>query len=232
MDMHRFVEAFLSATTWRFKEKDIKHIGSEESVSVCEEFMRVFPKMAAMLSEAVKIEIELHNGKKFWLVCWEKKDEICGWLCLPAQEKIHKTVGKEHQLLLKNFGGILESFGGDDSKTYYLWNMNSVFCEEDASEGIGAWEEFFLEWCEDEELEPKIVLEDLIVTAVEINGNVTLYNKNTGEILVYAHDHCFDYLQTYPNCPEYTFHTILGCNSFRDWVEDIAMQWRCCCDLM
>jgi hypothetical protein len=47
----------------------------------------------------------------------------------------------------------------------------------------------------------------------------------SGEVILFAPDHAFDYVQALPGCPEYTLYRMLGAPAFREWVNRVARQW-------
>lgn len=49
--------------------------------------------------------------------------------------------------------------------------------------------------------------------------------KSTFEIILFASDHCFDYIAVYDGCPEYTFYTINNVECLVDYFELVAQQW-------
>ena len=91
--------------------------------------------------------------------------------------------------------------------------------------GIGNWKDYFKESCDEEAVFPQIQDEDYILIAEEANGNLTLCNKNNGEIVLFAPDHCFDDVEVYTDCPDYTFYKINNADSLIDYFELVAQQW-------
>ncbi len=63
------------------------------------------------------------------------------------------------------------------------------------------------------------------VMAVEANGNLTLYHRQSGEVILFAPDHDFEHVTPLGQSPEYTLYRIDGVPTFSDWVESIAKQW-------
>src|ERR1700722_8153090 len=61
--------------------------------------------------------------------------------------------------------------------------------------------------------------------AREANGNATLCHRVSGQLLMFAPDHCFEHLTELEGCPEYTLYTINGAGTFCDWVNAVALQW-------
>lgn len=220
--MNRYINAFLSDITW-FAEESVIDLIKEEEISVPYDFTSKFPHLSELLKQAIKIEIVVKK-KIYWLICWEKGNIIRGWLCLPPEYKIEKLLPKSYQIVLNVFGGIIESFGLN-SENNFLLNMVSVLCLKDAMYGIDDWENYYYSCCEQEGVTPKLDLKKLIVIAREANGNLTLCNSESEEILLFAPDHSLTNVIIYDNCPEYTFYKIRECPTFQIWVEKIALQW-------
>ncbi len=61
--------------------------------------------------------------------------------------------------------------------------------------------------------------------AREANGNTTLVHRATGEVLLFAPDHAFDFVIPLEGCPNCTLCRLRGARDFREWVEVIARQW-------
>lgn len=127
--------------------------------------------------------------------------------------------------MLKTFiGTIIESWGFEDIREDIICNMDGVLIDNIAY-GIGDWKDYFKESCDDEELVPNIQDEDYILVAEEANGNMILCNINSSEIVLFAHDHCFDNVEVYKDCPEYTFYKINNAEGLIDYFELVAQQW-------
>ncbi len=78
---------------------------------------------------------------------------------------------------------------------------------------------------EDADLTLPIEPSEYYSIAREANGNATLCHRVSGQVLMFAPDHCFDNLTELEGCPEYTLYRINGAATFRDWVNAIAVQW-------
>ena len=79
--------------------------------------------------------------------------------------------------------------------------------------------------CEDEQKE-EIDYSDLLAFVYEANGALTLYDPDTKKVLLFSHDHSFGNVEFMENQPEYTFHTFKNADSFTDYVEELAKQWK------
>jgi hypothetical protein len=187
-------------------------------------FELIFPRLTRLLLSATVTRIRTREKylPERWLALFAWSDRLgrrTGWLCEdPFQAHPHVPLHPDHAILLQTFGGITERFNEPAS---WLQNLNSAFVESDCHRGS--------------ELIPQVIsaapaarkewLDELTAFAFEANGNTTLYHHRTGQALLFAHDHSFDYVTPLPGFPEYTFYTINGCDAFRDWVETVAEQW-------
>ena len=222
--MNRYMNTFFEEVPWQFSRDSIVEI-YEEKIELSESFAGIFPNMANLLSKAVKMTVILQDGTKYWLFFWEGENGIGGWLCEPRQKQDTSERTAKHKLAIREIGNIIESFGFSDVRDDYICNMNWVLGGDEVSYGIEGWEDYFRECCEEEHVAPDIDLEHLVVFAEEANGNLTLCNTTSEEILLFAHDHCFDYVESCENCPEYTFYTIKGVTSCTEYIEAVAKQW-------
>jgi hypothetical protein len=129
---------------------------------------------------------------------------------------------KEHELLLKEMGGIAESYHQPEPSLTN--NQDYLFLKSACMTGIGEWEEYYENLCEEEHKQP-IHYNDFICFAMEANGNMTMYEKNSGKVLLFAHDHWFENVDTLENQPDYTFYSIQDVDTFVDYVEKMAEEW-------
>lgn len=127
-------------------------------------------------------------------------------------------------MLLSCFGGITERWHEPEEENW-LCNLKSALCEDESKAGFNEWEDNFFEFCSWDNLTPDIEPKDYIAFAFEANGNCTVYHKVTGQVLMYAHDHCFEHITSLEGCPEYTLYRINDCPDIRWWVETVARQW-------
>jgi hypothetical protein len=222
--MSRDLEAFLSDITWFFREKEEIKIIGERAFQCSNEFNHKFPMLTKLLKKARITTID-YMEKRYELFGWTNYDSnTLGWLCFEplAKENIEKRLHPDHLLLLQNFGGITERWNEPDS---WLCNLNFAFPYENTEFGFDGWEVPFKEYCEEEGVEVKISPEEYITFTQEANGNITMYHLNSGEVIMYAHDHCFDHIYPLDDYPDYSLYRIKNCNNFADWVESVAKQW-------
>lgn len=219
---NKYIDAFFEEITWQFKRNDVMMMEKEE-FSCSALFMDTFPKLNILLNKAVAFRTVLKNGSCFRLFCWENNGAIGGWLC---QNCKHTDTELPHLNLLKEYvGTIMESWGFEEIREDLFLNMDGVLLD-NIIYGIGKeWNAYFKEFCESEGIFPQIHDEDYILIAEEANGNLTLCNKNNEEIVLFATDHDFDYVEAYPSCPDYTFYKINNADSLISYFELAAQQW-------
>lgn len=231
-----FLDAFFENVPWRLKKADVKQV-EKESVEIPEIFLKEFPEMAGLLMVTNKFRIELNDKAVYILYGWDSENGVGGWLCEPW-ETAEDTIRPESCKLLRSvFGNILETFGFEDIRDDFLCNMNWVIGTDEVQCGIGEWADYYEQSClaenkrsqldaqTDCNKNPDINSRDYIVIAEEANGNLTLCHKTTEQVLLFAPDHCFDYVSVYDGCPEYTFYTINGVETVKDYFEMVAKQW-------
>lgn len=220
----KFLDAFFNEISWRFPKDMV------EEMNICDipfiqSLEKLYPKLYKLLINADKFELKLKTGEVYRLFCWKSIKGIGGWLCKPRLEDDNSIRQGKHKLVIGVVGNIVESFGFSDIRDDWLCNMNFVFGGDKVILGIENWEPYLQEMCEYEQKDCTIDLQNLVVIAEEANGNLVLNNCHTDEILMFAPDHCYDFVKTYKNFPQYTFYTLRGINGIVDYVEKIAEQW-------
>ncbi|WP_214482225.1 hypothetical protein [Bacillus sp. SM2101] len=224
--MNKDVEEFLSDITWCFKEREKIEIIGEKSFQCSAEFEGTFPQLTKLLSKA-RITVIQYGNVNYELFGWKHNvsSQSLGWLCLePLKgQNINKSLHPNHSVLLQNFGGITERW--NEPLDTWLVNLNNALTYENIKVGFGSMEDIFQELCEEEGVEIKVNTSDFISFAFEANGNITMYHKISGKVLMYAHDHNFEHLISFSNYPEYTLYEIESCETLNDWIENIASQW-------
>ena len=53
-----------------------------------------------------------------------------------------------------------------------------------------------------------------------------MYDPFTKKVMIFSHDHRFTDVDFMDNQPKYTFHTIQVVETFIDYVEKVAAQWK------
>lgn len=219
---------FCSEIPWFFNETDDICIYNIE-ISFSDDFIKLFPNLFKLLSSANTELIELVRDKevsKFYLFTWKNiNDETSGWLC-KIEEEIKLDIPKDLEILIKNMGGIQESYSEIyDDEQRFTDNQNFLFVASEFRKGLGLFDEFYLDLCKVESKEP-IDTSKLIRIAEEANGNETFIDLKTGEIVVFAPDHDFDYVRFFEDQPEYTFYKIKNVITIIDYAETLAKQWN------
>ncbi len=103
-------------------------------------------------------------------------------------------------------------------------NLNDTLTRRESAHDASFIENYM--WAfEDAGLALPIDPSDYYSIAREANGNTTLCHRESGNVLMFAPDHCFAHLTKLEGCPEYTLYKISGAATFRDWVNAVAAQW-------
>ena len=220
--MNPDLTAFIDEISWFFQEKDTVEI-EEKSFDFSADFKLIFPKLTRLIESARKTHLRINNIPHILFAWNNMTGEIFGWLNkIESLESFPIQLSKEHKLLLQNIGGIQESFNQpEDSLTN---NQNFMFIGSECNRGIGAWDEYYKEVCNEEKIEP-LNHSNLIRFVEEANGNMTLYDSTSNDILLFASDHCFDYVKPVAGQPEYTFYQYDSIATFTDYVEKLAGEW-------
>jgi len=220
---------FIYHTSWFIKKQDIVQIGKTEYASYSifkpsEEFEIKYPTFKELLCSARVTEIRV-NSDNYYLFGWtNNQGESFGWLCLPSDGSPTKLeLHQDHLLLISSFGGIIEKW--NEPEDSWILNYDSVLCSEKCSLGFNGGEEYIHYMCEDHDVSPLIKSEEYISFAFEANGNSSIYHRESGKVLMFAPDHCFDFITPLEGFPEYTLYKFNDCTDFRGWVEHIASQY-------
>ena len=183
------------------------------------EFTAAFPPMAQLLGKASLSSVEM-DGSQYELFAWQQSDgQFSGWLC-PAPASPSSSLFQDHRILLKSFGGIAEYVGAPPNT--WIMSHYQVLTLKAAERDARVIKDY--EWAFKGRPIP-IPLDQFYAIAIEANGNTTLCHRLTGEVVLFAPDHAFDYVVPYPGCPEYTLYNVEGARDFRSWVNAVATQW-------
>ena len=195
--------------------------GSWEPASVA--FGALFPNLEQLLKEAFVASIDL-DGSGYVLFTWQRKDDsFCSWLS-PAPSIVPPTsLYANHQVLLASFGGIVER---SNEPTWWVLNHNDALTEREARQDATFISRDYAWAFETASVAIPIELKQFYSIAQEANGNNTFCHRTSGEVILFAHDHAFDYVEVFPGCPDYTLYRFRGAQRFGDWVNTIARQWR------
>ncbi|MFN7731157.1 MAG: hypothetical protein ACK5OB_04595 [Pirellula sp.] len=159
----------------------------------------------------------------YQLVAWDTLDQQrMGWLCFIPEAGIPNNIHATHTELLKVFGGIIERFREPDDT--WLLNHHDALTGREASRDASFINDYA--WAFNREGgDLPIRLADYYSLAREANGNTTLCHRKTGQVLLFAPDHAFDFVVPVDGCPEYTLYRINGVETLSEWVDTIARQW-------
>lgn len=217
-------ETFKNDITWFVKPTDkVELLDTTLNYSLTKKFQETFPKLTNLIEKSRVLNLTI-NYQSYRLFSWTNKDnKSFGWLNKIESDKTTDIeLIDEHELILQEIGGIQESYNQPEPSLTN--NQNFLFIKSECSKGIGGWDDYYEMMCE-EENKQKIDYKDFVCFVQEANGDVTLYDRNSKEVMLFAHDHCFDNVEFLENQPEYTFHKINGIKTFVDYVESLATEW-------
>ncbi len=181
-----------------------------------------FPSLAQLLAQSHVTPVSV-DDTPYQLVAWDATDgQRMGWLCLLPDEGIPNNIHPNHTELLHSFGGIIERFNEPDDT--WLLNHNDALTGREASHDASFINGYT--WAfNNAGGDLPIRLTEYYSLAREANGNTTLCHRKTGQVLLFASDHAFDFVEPLNGCPEYTLYRINGVVTLIDWVETISRQW-------
>lgn len=217
-------ETFKSEVSWFLYPNSEIEFQEQKEMRLSVEFKDTFPELTELILKSRQTYLKIDHIN-YILFAWDTNDgQICGWLNQRETEEEYKCeLIQEHELLLRNIGGIRESFNQPDGSLSN--NQNFLFIGSECSVGIEGWEDYYSMLCE-EEGKLEIDHSNFLAFGCEANGGLTLYNLLTKKILLFSHDHSFEYIESMENQPEYTFHTFNKLALFEDYVEALAREWN------
>lgn len=226
--MNKYYEAFKNEIkSFNYKNEPIEVFDIKE-FNLSLRFKEIFPEATNLINKSQKTGLEF-KGKSLILFTWEIGNEICGWLC--QFDKPSVQLINEHQILIDNIGGIIESFNGPESIEIDEINYNYTFTLNQDHMFVGSlntdkldWEEYYVDRCKEMSIEP-IDLSNSVFFTKEANGAKYFYDRETKKVKLFSHDHAFRFVEFLPNHPEYTMHNIKGITNFTQFVELTAKQW-------
>ena len=181
-------------------------------------FETLFPSLAGLLRAAWTTDVRIGDAA-YTLFSWPTEDWTPAWLCRPPEPAPALGVFPAHAVLLASFGGIVER--ADEPDTWLL-NHNEVLTTAEAAHDAS-----FLSAYASAFPDERLPLDTAAYYSIagEANGNTTLCNRESGHVLLFAHDHSFKHIVPWRGCPEYTLYDIEGAPDFQRWVEIVAAQW-------
>lgn len=214
-------EAFSDWVPW-FIEPGSRVVLRPEVLVLREDFKRMFPVLAGLVGAARVTWVGIDDTSYLLFTWTDREGEICGWLNKMEDGAAYGCeLIAEHVVLLENIGGIAESFNGPEGA--FSANQNFMFTGSQCDKGIG-WGDYYSRLCEEGGY-TKIDYTSFVTFVYEANGAATLYDPVSKEVLLFSHDHAFDYVDTMENQPEYTFHRFKGISTYVDYVETLGEQW-------
>lgn len=234
------LNSFKDICSRRFpKNSTFEHKADNVKLELTDEFKEKFPQFTRLIESAEISEISV-NDILHRMYVWSSKDNNrFVWICdtalktdivrKPTQDEenlVSSDILPEHLLLVRNVGGIIETWDLPDDESFMTWAKNFVFSLQ-YSYKLQNTDFIYSEdgWIFDEvEESKKLPVKDLICFSEEANGNLTIYNKYTGEIFLLLGDHCFEYVDVVDGHPEYSFYTIRGISHFTEYAELLASQ--------
>ena len=213
--------AFTEAVPW-FLDRDaaVEVTTRRETRTLSPVAATLFPHLAKLLAMASVTDVSV-KGARYELLAWDSPEgNRVGWLCLPPSANAPDNLHEDHRKLLAAFGGIVERF--NEPEDSWLLNLNDAMTEREASHDASFIQDY--RWAFEDLVLPIDPFEYYSI-AREANGNVTLCHRASGQVLMFAPDHCFDHLTALEGCGEYTLYGINGAAVFRDWVDAVAIQW-------
>ncbi|WP_147243660.1 hypothetical protein [Pedobacter miscanthi] len=219
---NRDFEALKEEVTWLLRPGSRVSF-KEEALRLSEEFMLVFPVLAALVQKARATYLEI-DGVDYLLLGWDNNNgSVRGWLNRLEDPESHPyELLAEHELLLRNVGGIKENFNLFSESLSD--NQEWMFLGSECSLGLGDYEDYYEMMCEDAGFD-QIDSSDYLVFAEEANGARTMYDRRDGKVYLFSHDHSFDHVEVLNGQPEYSFQTFKGISGFVDYIEELALQW-------
>lgn len=216
-------EAFKSEVSWFLNPNSKIKFQEQNEIRLSQEFKDVFPNLSELIVKSRQTYLII-DKTNYILFAWDTLDgQICGWLNqLETEQKYKYELIREHELLLRNIGGIRESFNQPEDS--FSNNQNFMFIGSECSRGIGDWDDYYSMTCE-EEGKKEIDYSNLLAFVYEANGALTLYNPLTKKVFLFSHDHSFENVEFMEDQPEYTFHTFKSVVTFEDYVETLAREW-------
>lgn len=179
------------------------------------------PVLSRLLEAATLTPISV-DDRAYELVTWGQPESRRGWLCLPPVADHTGDLHPAHAELLSVCGGLVERFGEPIS----WWNnMNEVLTQDAARTDFGSvLNEYAWLW-QNADMTLPIEPDDFYVVAVEANGNLTVVERSTGLVLLFAPDHAFDGVTPLPECPPYSLMTIDAAPDLVSRIEGCARAW-------
>lgn len=198
----------------------------ETELNLPNEFTTTFPLLADLLHRAKVIDFVINGNQRFRQYIWfTPAGNMLGWLCqlehlIPAEIKFLK----EHLLLAKNMGGIIEHWGNEDESTLLDAKLFN-FSLKESTQGINEWEEHYLERCKEREIIPRDTSK-FVTFSLESNGVPTFYDIENQQVYSYLFNG-YSELRSRPinGHPDYTIYEYQDIKTFNEYIEYLAKEW-------
>jgi hypothetical protein len=190
---------------------------------VCADFARLFPALTRLLRSSFVTPVVV-AGDAYVLYSWRSADSRSrSWLCPPPPHQVPPRVYTAHRVMLQSFGGIVER--SNEPERSWLLNHSEVLTSSEAELDATFLEAYAWAF---EGVPGGIPLDMHAYYSIarEANGNTTLCNRATGEVVLFAPDHAFDHVVPLAGCPEDTLYRIEAASSFTEWIDAISRQWE------
>lgn len=227
--MNKYFQAFQKEISWFNYKKEPIEVFEIDQFNLTKKFKEIFPIMSDLICSSTKTGIEF-KGKSFILFTWEIDNEISGWMCQFDQPSI--PLIEEHQILVDNIGGIIESFNGPKSMEINGVDFNYTLTANQDFMFVGSMntdklycEDYYLDWCVKSNCNP-VDLSNAVFFTREGDGAKYFYDRRTKEVKLFSLDNNFRFIEPVPNQPERMMYTIKGLDTFEEFVEMTAKQWN------
>jgi len=212
-------ERFLEEVTWFLAPGESASVG--DTLPWSRGAVERLPQLSRLLAAATVTPVSV-EGRAYELLAWGPSDSRRGWLCLPPENRPVEGVHAIHQHFLTVCGGIVERFGEPIS----WWNnQNEVLTASAARLPLAPVLHDYAWLSPDDGLEIPIDPDEYYVVAVEANGNLTLAQRSSGRVLLFAPDHSFEGVAPLPGCTPYSLMTIDDAPDLTAWIECCAEAW-------
>lgn len=217
------LDIFTEAVPWFIDgDADIRVSASVNGLQLPPAVANSLPLLATLLEQSLVTPIAIGDAD-YQLFAWDAADGArTGWLCSQPATESTENIHPDHAALLTSFGGIVEIFNEPDDT--WLLNCNNALTASEAAHDASFIDEYMWAFT-DAGVELPIQPSDYYCISREANGNTTLCHRTTGQVILFAADHAFDFVVPLSGCPDYTLYQLNAVETFRDWVDVVANQW-------
>jgi hypothetical protein len=213
-------DQFLAEVPWFLQGDETAVVGSEQAWQ--RGGSAGLPELSALLTEARLTPVVAHDTE-YELLAWGPPDRRRGWLALPPHEPGSDIVHPTHRDFWRLCGGIVDWFRGP-----FTWwsNYDDVLTARALRlQPADVLADYAWLW-RNADLVMPINPEAYYVAGIEANGNLTLVQRDTGELLLFAPDHAFEGVTPMEGCPPYSLLRINEVPDLGTWIEGSAQAWH------